>query len=85
MPFAGKYRIIDFALSNCVNSGIFNVAVLTQYQPRSLNEHIGVGPAVGSRPDHRGRASAAALPEHQGPDRARGRKARRTRSASTWT
>ena len=43
MPFAGKYRIIDFALSNCVNSGIFNVAVLTQYQPRSLNEHIGLG------------------------------------------
>jgi glucose-1-phosphate adenylyltransferase len=43
VPFGGKYRIIDFALSNCVNSGIFNVAVLTQYQPRSLNEHIGVG------------------------------------------
>ncbi len=43
VPFAGKYRIIDFTLSNCVNSDIFNVAVLTQYQPRSLNEHIGVG------------------------------------------
>ncbi len=43
LPFAGKYRIIDFTLSNCVNSGIYNVAVLTQYQPRSLNEHIGVG------------------------------------------
>lgn len=43
MPFAGKYRVIDFALSNCVNSGIWNVAVLTQYQPRSLNEHIGLG------------------------------------------
>ncbi|MGC8780648.1 MAG: glucose-1-phosphate adenylyltransferase subunit GlgD [Anaerolineae bacterium] len=43
VPFGGKYRIIDFALSNCVNSDIFNVAVLTQYQPRSLNEHIGVG------------------------------------------
>lgn len=43
MPFAGKYRVIDFALSNCVNSGIFNVVVLTQYQPRSLNEHIGLG------------------------------------------
>jgi glucose-1-phosphate adenylyltransferase len=42
-PFGGKYRIIDFTLSNCVNSGLFNVAVLTQYQPRSLNEHIGVG------------------------------------------
>jgi len=43
VPFGGKYRIIDFALSNCVNSGIFSVAVLTQYRPRSLNEHIGVG------------------------------------------
>src|ERR671933_545471 len=43
VPFAGKYRIIDFALSNCVNSGIYNIAVLTQYQPRSLNEHIGIG------------------------------------------
>lgn len=43
VPFAGKYRIIDFPISNCVNSGIFDVAVLTQYQPRSLNEHIGIG------------------------------------------
>jgi glucose-1-phosphate adenylyltransferase len=43
LPFGGKYRIVDFALSNCVNSGIYNVAVLTQYQPRSLNEHIGIG------------------------------------------
>ncbi len=43
MPFAGKYRIIDFTLSNCVNSGIFNVGVITQYRPRSLHEHIGVG------------------------------------------
>jgi len=43
LPFGGKYRIIDFTLSNCVNSGIYNVAVLTQYQPRSLNEHIGLG------------------------------------------
>ena len=43
LPFAGKYRVIDFSLSNCVNSGIYHVAVLTQYQPRSLNEHIGLG------------------------------------------
>ncbi|HEX9117626.1 MAG TPA: sugar phosphate nucleotidyltransferase [Anaerolineae bacterium] len=43
LPFGGKYRIIDFTLSNCVNSGIYDVLVLTQYQPRSLNEHIGVG------------------------------------------
>jgi glucose-1-phosphate adenylyltransferase len=43
VPFAGKYRIIDFALSNCVNSEITDVIVLTQYNPRSLSEHIGVG------------------------------------------
>ena len=43
VPFAGKYRIIDFALSNCVNSGIYYVAVLTQYRPHSLNDHIGIG------------------------------------------
>lgn len=43
VPFAGKYRIIDFALSNCVNSDLFNIAVLTQYRPHSLNEHIGHG------------------------------------------
>src|SRR3954447_22821891 len=43
VPFAGKYRIIDFPLSNCVNSGIYNVGVLTQYRPRSLNDHIGIG------------------------------------------
>jgi glucose-1-phosphate adenylyltransferase len=43
VPFAGKFRIIDFALSNCVNSGIYTVGVLTQYRPHSLNEHIGIG------------------------------------------
>src|ERR1700682_2304645 len=43
VPFAGKYRIIDFTLSNCVNSGIDRVGVLTQYRPRSLNDHIGIG------------------------------------------
>ncbi|MFU8795778.1 MAG: glucose-1-phosphate adenylyltransferase subunit GlgD [Dehalococcoidia bacterium] len=43
VPFAGKYRIIDFALSNCVNSGIGKVAVVPQYNPRSLARHIGVG------------------------------------------
>lgn len=41
--FAGKYRIIDFALSNCVNSQIFDVMVLAQYRPQSLIEHIGSG------------------------------------------
>ena len=43
MPFAGKYRIIDFPLSNCANSGLYDIAVLTQYRPHSLNEHIGTG------------------------------------------
>ena len=43
VPFGGKYRIIDFALSNCVNSDVDQVLVLTQYNPRSLNDHIGSG------------------------------------------
>ncbi len=43
VPFGGKYRIIDFPLSNCVNSGINTVGVLTQYQPLVLNEYIGNG------------------------------------------
>lgn len=43
VPFAGKYRIIDFALSNCVNSSITDIAVLTQYRPHSLHDHIGIG------------------------------------------
>ena len=43
VPFGGKYRIIDFPLSNCVNSGIDTVGILTQYQPLALNEYIGNG------------------------------------------
>lgn len=43
VPFGGKYRIIDFPLSNCVNSGIDTVGVLTQYQPLELNSYIGSG------------------------------------------
>ena len=43
VPFGGKYRIIDFPLSNCVNSGIDTVGILTQYQPLLLNEYIGNG------------------------------------------
>lgn len=43
VPFGGKYRIIDFALSNCSNSHIDTIGILTQYQPYSLNEHIGIG------------------------------------------
>ncbi len=43
VPFGGKYRIIDFPISNCVNSGIDTIGVLTQYQPFVLNEYIGTG------------------------------------------
>ena len=43
VPFGGKYRIIDFPLSNCSNSGIYTVGVLTQYKPLELNTHIGIG------------------------------------------
>ena len=43
VSFGGKYRIIDFPLSNCIHSGIDTVGVLTQYQPLRLNTHIGIG------------------------------------------
>ncbi len=43
LPFAGKYRIVDFALSNCVNSGLRRVALLTDYRPQSLLDHVGLG------------------------------------------
>lgn len=43
VPFGGKYRIIDFALSNCSNSGVTTVGVMTQYEPMVLNTHIGTG------------------------------------------
>ncbi len=46
VPFGGCYRLIDFPLSNCVNSGIYDVGVLTQYQPRSLIEHIADAPGI---------------------------------------
>ncbi|KRN89991.1 glucose-1-phosphate adenylyltransferase [Ligilactobacillus ceti DSM 22408] len=47
VPFGGRYRIIDFAISNCVNSGIKNIGVVTQYQPLILNNHIGNGASWG--------------------------------------
>lgn len=47
VPFGGRYRIIDFTLSNCINSGINNVGVVTQYQPLALNNHIGNGSSWG--------------------------------------
>ena len=43
VAFGGKYRIIDFPLSNCINSGVDTVGVLTQYQPLRLNQHVGIG------------------------------------------
>ena len=43
VSFGGKYRIIDFPLSNCINSSVDTVGVLTQYQPLRLNTHIGIG------------------------------------------
>ena len=43
VPYGGKYRIIDFPLSNCINSGIDTVGVLTQYQPLVLHDYIGNG------------------------------------------
>jgi glucose-1-phosphate adenylyltransferase len=66
VPFAGRYRIIDFPLSNCVNSGIHDVGVLTQYLPRSLNDHIGIG-----RPWDldRSRGGVRLLQPYQGPGR----------------
>ena len=42
VPFGGRYRIIDFTLSNCSNSGIYTLGVLTQYMPMELHTHIGV-------------------------------------------
>ncbi|MES9710918.1 sugar phosphate nucleotidyltransferase, partial [Bacillus safensis] len=45
VPFGGKYRIIDFTLSNCANSGIETVGILTQYQPLELHNYIGIGNA----------------------------------------
>ena len=43
VPFGGKYRIIDFVLSNATNSGINDIGILTQYKPFQLNTHIGIG------------------------------------------
>jgi glucose-1-phosphate adenylyltransferase len=65
VPFAGKFRIIDFTLSNCVNSGIGTVGVLTQYRPHSLNEHIGIGKPWGL---DRSRGGVRLLPPYHGRD-----------------
>ena len=63
VPFGGKYRIIDFPMSNCVNSGIYTVGVLTQYQPLVLNEYIGSGQPWDL---DRSQSGATVLPPYQG-------------------
>ncbi len=69
VPFAGKYRIIDFTLSNCVNSAIHNIIVLAQYQPVSLTEHIGIGTPWGlSAPDRNIRLLQPYLAREEGRD-----------------
>lgn len=68
VPFAGKFRIIDFTLSNCVHSGIGTVGVLTQYRPHSLNEHIGIGKPWGL---DRSRGGVRLLPPYHGRDHQR--------------
>ena len=69
VPFAGKYRIIDFTLSNCVNSGIYNIVVLTQYQPVSLSDHIGIGTPWGlTTPDRNIRLLQPYLAREEGRD-----------------
>ena len=67
VSFGGKYRIIDFALSNCTNSGIDTVGVLTQYQPLDLNEYIGNGAPWDL---DRARGGVSVLPPYQGVGRA---------------
>ena len=69
VPFGGKYRIIDFPLSNCVNSGIDTVGILTQYQPLELNEYIGNGQPWGL---NKSQASAQILPPYQRHDKKSG-------------
>ena len=69
VPFGGKYRIIDFPLSNCVNSGIDTVGILTQYQPLELNEYIGNGQPWGLNKSH---CCAQVLPPYERNDKKSG-------------
>ena len=69
VPFGGKYRIIDFPLSNCVNSGIDTVGILTQYQPLELNEYIGNGQPWGLNKTH---SCAQVLPPYERHDKKNG-------------
>ena len=69
VPFGGKYRIIDFPLSNCVNSNIDTVGILTQYQPLELNEYIGNGQPWGLNKTH---SCAQVLPPYERNDKKSG-------------
>ena len=69
VPFGGKYRIIDFPLSNCVNSGIDTVGILTQYQPLELNEYIGNGQPWGL---NKSQSTAMVLPPYERHDKKSG-------------
>ena len=69
VPFGGKYRIIDFPLSNCVNSGIDTVGILTQYQPLELNEYIGNGQPWGL---NKTQSCAQVLPPYERNDKKSG-------------
>lgn len=69
VPYGGKYRIIDFPLSNCVNSGIDTVGILTQYQPLELNEYIGNGQPWGLNKTH---SCAQVLPPYERHDKKSG-------------
>ena len=69
VPFGGKYRIIDFPLSDCVNSGIDTVGILTQYQPLELNEYIGNGQPWGLNKTH---SCAQVLPPYERHDKKSG-------------
>ena len=67
VPFAGKFRLIDFALSNCVNSEIFHVAVLAQYAPLSLAQHLGRGQPWDLNRREGGSRSSSPTPGRKGP------------------
>ena len=80
VPFGGKYKIIDFTLSNCANSGIDTVGVLTQYQPLELSTHIGSG---ASWDLDRSRGGVYILPPYTKVEKASGIKARQMQFTRT--
>ena len=86
VPFGGKYRIIDFPLSNCVNSGIDTVGILTQYQPLELNEYIGNGQPWGlTRPTAAPRSCLLTSATTRSPAGSRALPTPSTRTSTSWT